>query len=88
MSQEILDILQEECAEVIQAVSKVRRFGWENHHPDRELTNRQELEEELGDLLAMIELLVFRNMVNRFELDKAKHAKIAKLKRYTRIFED
>ena len=27
VQEEILTILQEECAEVIQAVSKVRRFG-------------------------------------------------------------
>jgi NTP pyrophosphatase (non-canonical NTP hydrolase) len=29
--QEILDILQEEAAEVIQAISKVRRFGIQNN---------------------------------------------------------
>ena len=30
---EVMDILQEECAEVIQAVSKIRRFGIDNAKP-------------------------------------------------------
>ena len=33
--QEVLDILQEEAAEVIQAVSKIRRFGWNNKHHNK-----------------------------------------------------
>jgi hypothetical protein len=33
--------LQEEAAEVIQAVSKINRFGEDNHHPDRQTTNKQ-----------------------------------------------
>ena len=49
-TQEALDILQEEAAEVIQAVSKIRRFGWENHHPDETQTNLEHLEEELNAL--------------------------------------
>ena len=31
-SEEIMTILQEECAEVIQAVSKVKRFGMSDNH--------------------------------------------------------
>ena len=30
---ERLDLLQEECAEIIQAVSKIKRFGFEGKHP-------------------------------------------------------
>ena len=55
--QYLLDKLQEEAAEVIQAVSKIRRFGAQNHHPDRQTTNLQELENELEDLLAIIKRL-------------------------------
>jgi phosphoribosyl-ATP pyrophosphohydrolase len=50
----LLDKLQEEAAEVIQAVSKIRRFGEHNHHPDRTTTNRQELVNELEDFLAIL----------------------------------
>lgn len=38
---EVMDILQEECAEVIQAVSKIRRFGIDNHKPGKSKTNRE-----------------------------------------------
>lgn len=53
----LLDKLQEECAEVIQAVSKIRRFGPHNHHPDRATTNLQELLTELEDTLAIVQAL-------------------------------
>lgn len=49
--------LQEEAAEVIQAVSKIRRFGPNNHHPDRTTTNKQELVGELEDFLAILAVL-------------------------------
>lgn len=50
----LLDKLQEECAEIIQAVSKIRRFGEHNHHPDRTTTNHQELLGEIEDLQAIL----------------------------------
>ena len=51
---EILSIAQEECAEVIQAISKCFRFGLDNVKPGKPKTNREHLEEELGDLMAML----------------------------------
>lgn len=56
-TQYLLDKLQEESAEIIQAVSKVRRFGPHNHHPDRTQTNLQELVTELEDWLAIVAAL-------------------------------
>ena len=55
---EIMLILQEECAEVTQAVSKCMRFGPDQMKPGKERTNINMLEEEIGDLFAMVELLV------------------------------
>lgn len=49
--------LQEEAAEVIQAVSKIRRFGPDNRHPDRTTTNKQELVGEVEDFLAILGVL-------------------------------
>ena len=82
---EVMDILQEECAEVIQAVSKVRRFGIDNAKPNTEYTNREHLEEEIGDLLAMVDILLINNVVSWANLHSAKRAKIEKLKKWSNI---
>lgn len=82
---EVMDILQEECAEVIQAVSKIRRFGMNNSKHDTSQTNREHLEEELGDMLAMIDILMTNDIVSWSNLHIAKRAKIEKLKKWSNI---
>jgi hypothetical protein len=84
---EILLITQEECAEVTQAVSKCFRFGLENAKPGKPLTNAQHLEGEIGDLLAMVDLLKSYNVISEEGLNKAKQAKIEKLKVWSNIYE-
>lgn len=84
---EVMDILQEECAEVIQAVSKVSRFGIDNYKPGKPKTNREHLEEELGDLLAMVDIMLEQGIVSWNNLEVAKQAKIEKLKKWSNIFE-
>jgi len=84
---EVMDILQEECAEVIQAVSKIRRFGIDNHKPGKPKTNREHLEEELGDLYAMIDILQELDIVSWSGIEKAAEAKREKLKTWSNIFE-
>ena len=77
---EILNILQEECAEVIQAVSKIRRFGEES--------NRVGFIQELADLQCMINLCFEFDIVGEEDaLDKLIDAKRDKLKVYSNIFE-
>ena len=80
-NEEIMTILQEECAEVIQAVSKVKRFGMSDNH--------SALVKELGDLQAMIELMYEFHVVNctidqKFENIFQKRQKLMK---FSRIFE-
>jgi NTP pyrophosphatase (non-canonical NTP hydrolase) len=87
-TKEVMDILQEECAEVIQAVSKISRFGLDNFKPGKPKTNRQHLEEELGDLLAMITILLDKGIVDSVQLEQAEAAKIEKLKQWSTIFKD
>lgn len=84
---EVMDILQEECAEVIQAVSKIRRFGLVGKHPDKEYNNQEHLEEELGDMLAMIDILREMGIVSWGNMEVAKVAKIEKLKKWSKIYE-
>jgi NTP pyrophosphatase (non-canonical NTP hydrolase) len=84
---EVMDILQEECAEVIQAVSKIRRFGIDNVKPGKPKTNREHLEEELGDLYAMIDILQELDIVSWTNIERAAEAKREKLKTWSTIFE-
>lgn len=84
---EILHILQEECAEVTQAISKCFRFGLDNAKPGKPLTNVEHLEGEIGDLLAMVDLLKYYNVISEAGLNTAKQAKIEKLKMWSNIYE-
>ena len=83
---EVMDILQEECAEVIQAVSKINRFGIDNLKPGKSKTNREHLEEELGDMLAMIDIMLELNLVDMNNLEIAKTAKVEKLMKWSNIY--
>jgi NTP pyrophosphatase (non-canonical NTP hydrolase) len=82
---EILLIMQEECAEVTQAISKCFRFGLDNHKPGKPKTNKEHLEEELGDLVAMITLLEMHGVISQHNIEKAKLAKFEKLKAWSNI---
>ena len=77
---EILTIAQEECGELVQVVSKVRRFGLEE--------NRDKLTQEAGDVLAMIQLMIDFDIENREAIEVAKINKVEKLKVWSNIFKD
>lgn len=52
---ERLEMLAEEAAEVIHAVTKVLRHGYDNHHPDHpEQTNEVTLLKEITDFAAVV----------------------------------
>ena len=85
VDQEILDITQEECAEVIQAISKIRRFGYLSKHPDSTQTNRQHLEEEIGDLMCMVDLMRESGMIDWAEVIEHSDNKREKLKKWSNI---
>jgi NTP pyrophosphatase (non-canonical NTP hydrolase) len=85
-TKEVMDILQEECAEVIQAVSKISRFGLDNYKPGKPKTNRQHLEEELGDLMAMVHILQELDIVSWTNIEAAQEAKFEKLKKWSNIY--
>ena len=79
--EEILHITQEECAEVTQAISKIFRFGFASQHNGK--SNKQRLEEELGDLECMIELIKSEFAVDEDEVLKAKLLKAQKLNQWS-----
>lgn len=85
-TREILLILAEESSEVIKEVSKIMRFGPDQCKPGSNETNIQALEQELGDLQAMIELLLDNNIgVTTAGLDEAKKKKFKKLKKWSNL---
>jgi NTP pyrophosphatase (non-canonical NTP hydrolase) len=77
---EILDLLQEECGEVVVAVSKCRRFGLAE--------NREQLVQELADVSLLIELLHAYELYTHTELHSGKNLKAQKLNKYSTIYED
>lgn len=72
---EILTVLMEECAEVIQAASKLLRFGKENR-PDTGVSNIETLSRECGDLRYMLAMTRDANltvMEIEVEQEQRKH---------------
>jgi NTP pyrophosphatase (non-canonical NTP hydrolase) len=86
IDKEILLITQEECAEVSQAISKVFRFGMDDCHPVTKIANREHLEEEIGDLMCMIDLLIDHGVVSEAAVMTAKQEKYHKLQQWSGIF--
>jgi len=78
-------ICQEECAEVTQAISKVFRFGVDGEHMGA--TNRERLEEEIGDLFCMIEMMTEEGIIDAGAVANAAQAKRAKLAKWSNIKE-
>ncbi len=88
-TRETLIILQEECAEVIQATSKIFRFGFESCYPTEDSpTTKECLTMELGQLLCMVALLVDQKVVDETELMNYMELKKKKLEKWSSIFKD
>lgn len=75
-----LDMVIEECAEVVQAASKAKRFGlidsWDGE------TNRQKLETEIGDLLCLISILVDNKVLDHDAVEVARFKKFIKMEQW------
>mgnify|MGYP000128883316 FL=1 len=76
---ELLTILQEECAEVIQEASKIKRFGQERVNIDR-------LAKEVGDLVCMIELIQEWEVISYSAVEESRQQKLEKLKVWSNLF--
>lgn len=85
---EIVGLLEEECAEVIQAISKVRRFGLESEYHG--ITNQAALQQEIGDVIAIVYVITqrFPEICNDDGLDKAAKVKMARLRKYVPSLKD
>lgn len=81
---ELLGILQEECAEVIQVISKIRRFGLNDFHPEDpdQTSNQTKLTTEIGDMVGVIEMLREQNVFSVCDIDTAAIQKVEKVKKF------
>jgi hypothetical protein len=84
---EALVILQEECAEVIQEVSKCFRFGIDNLNKDG-IKHNTVLEKEVADMLCMVDILIDQGILDPARLDTGKIEKQAKLKKWSNLYEN
>tara|TARA_X000000368_G_C22973716_1_gene686689 strand:+ start:721 stop:1005 length:285 start_codon:yes stop_codon:yes gene_type:complete len=69
----LLYILGEECSEVVQAISKANRFGFDTKF-ESDLTNAEKISYEIADLVAVYEMLVEHNIIPKYD-DKLKQLK-------------
>jgi len=83
--EEALIILQEECAEVSQAVSKALRFGIDDTHPGMDRTNRELITIECGHVVALIQKLISLNVITKKGVEDAKGNKIVKLWKWSNL---
>jgi len=75
-------LLVEECGEIIQMGGKILRHGYESVNPFdgvNALTNRQRLQNEIGDLRAVIKLMIHNNDMLEGEIIVATQAKFKRM---------
>lgn len=83
-TEECLITLGEECAEVIQVISKIQRFGFTSFHPDDpSVNNLQLLQREIGDVLCMIDLLREEGVLDDHAIQNAKLQKRIKFRKFS-----
>ena len=75
--QQLLVVTMEECGELIQACSKALR--------KQDLFGQQNLKDEIGDVYAMINLLVEHDVVSWTDLEERVNYKKIKLKQWSDI---
>jgi NTP pyrophosphatase (non-canonical NTP hydrolase) len=75
--QQLLVLTMEECGELIQACSKALR--------KQELFEYQNLKDEIGDVMCMLELMMDWDVVSYAEIEERVSTKRAKLSRWSEL---
>lgn len=75
---ELLDMLQEECAEVIQAVAKIKRHGAMSYHPadPQKTPNYVLMARELGDVIGVMAALDGKGMIDNHAVQHSAGTKM------------
>jgi len=83
---ELLALILEECGEIVQAVGKIQRHGYESvdptKPPEEQITNRRALQKELGDLKCAIHLMHRSGHIDWQTIDQAAVMKLQRIRRY------
>lgn len=81
---ERLAILAEEMGEALQCIGKVMRHGYESYNPtvSSSLTNRRELEKELGDVMCAFGMMAAAKDINARSVEQRVVYKAQKIQKY------
>ena len=89
---ERLSMLSEECGEVMQAIGKILRHGYEDTHPNnidadgkvinKDAVNRNDLEKEMGDVLGLINYMTEMGDVKQNAVTNSMITKIERSSKY------
>jgi hypothetical protein len=80
---ERLAMLAEECCEVVQAVGKVLRHGWDSQSPYGGKTNRVTLEREIGNVRAIVNMMLDAKDLRLGDIQSWQRGKRAALPKWT-----
>ena len=87
----LIEELNEVCLEAIHSSTKILRSGYDTMLnrlpvlPNVVYSNRERLEQEIGDVLAVLDLMQAENDLRSDEIEKHKNDKARKLPRFTRF---
>jgi len=85
LDRELLTLLSEECAEVIQRVTKALRFGLDEVQPGQHLTNAERILQEFADVQAVFAALEAKGLFESIaveRIEKWKCLKTAKIEAF------
>lgn len=85
--QQLMTVTAEECGELTQACMKVMR-KYDNIEDLRNSKFYENLIEEAGDVLCMLDLLVCNDIIKEKDLLERANVKEIKLRKWSTIFED
>jgi NTP pyrophosphatase (non-canonical NTP hydrolase) len=87
---EALDLLQEECGEIVQARSKIRRFGEEfrKHGGKSDTTAQEELQHEIWDFMILTYILDYEGYIQVEPSPEYLADKIQRLKEWTTLYDN
>jgi hypothetical protein len=81
-TRELLTILGEECAEVIQRASKALRFGVEEAQPGQPYSNAERIGHELGDLVEVMDRLIDLGVIPADAIEHGRQNKRRQLAKF------